>query len=235
MALIVRGVDIAPAVGLGVRALLSDAAAALYPQTLTECLGTLAEAELVRRARAREPPAPGRRQRARDRGARAARRPRGPEDPHPGAVQQGTADRPCSRRSPTRWSRTTSRRGNQVTYKTYEGVDHGGSVETRRRPPTPRSTSARASGRVRRSEACSGLGPSADAVVARRGVPLCRDRLPGLPRAVRRRAGDRLRARGRAGAAAARPRRARARRARATPRSACPTARARSRASSRPG
>ena len=93
---------------------------------------------------------------------------------------------------------------------------------TRASPPTP-SAPPRGASRC----SCS-IGPRTSARCRRRarGVRLRRDRLPGLPRALRRRAGDGLRARGRAGAAAARPRGARARRRPATPRSACPTARA---------
>ena len=50
VAMILRGIDIAPPVARRRRGCSATAAAALYPQTLTECLGAAGEPELVRRA-----------------------------------------------------------------------------------------------------------------------------------------------------------------------------------------
>ena len=127
VALILRGIDIARP-DLGVPGALSDAAAPLYPRTLTECIGpligtgsfgALAPSSLLR---------PGIDSRAGDRGAGAARRPEGLRIRTPVRVQQGTADTTVFKAFTDPLVADYRKRGNPVTYLTYEGVDHGGIV-----------------------------------------------------------------------------------------------------------
>ena len=94
--------------------MLSDRAAALYPQTLTACLGQLTSPSSFGGARAGRPVPPGRRPEPARGRAVPARRPGGPEDPHAGAdpAGDGRPDRvqDCS---PTRSSTTTRSAGSR--------------------------------------------------------------------------------------------------------------------------
>ena len=124
VAMILRGLDVAEP-GLLVSAALTERAAALYPQTLTECLdvlarptsfGALAPAEMIRT----------------DVDSSAAYRALGVlDDPEglrirtPVRVQQGTADEVVFKAFTDPLVDDYRKRGNPVTYKTYEGVDHG--------------------------------------------------------------------------------------------------------------
>ena len=126
-ALILRGIDIARP-DLGVPGALSDAAAPLYPRTLTECIGpligtgsfgTLAPSSLLR---------PGI-----DSGPATAALAQ-LDDPDelrirtPVRIQQGTADNTVFKLFTDPLVADYRKRGNPVTYLTYEGVDHGGIV-----------------------------------------------------------------------------------------------------------
>ena len=73
---------------------------------------------------------PGRRSESARERAGQARPPRGPEDPHAGAdPQQGTADQTVFKLFTDPLGPTQNKkRGIKVTYKTYEGVTHGGAV-----------------------------------------------------------------------------------------------------------
>ncbi len=127
VAMIVRGVDIArPSVG--VPGVLSDRAAALYPQTLTQCLGALASpssfggiapADLLRQGADLQPL------------VSALSQLDDPEDLRirtPVQIQQGTADQTVYKLFTDPLVDEYKQRGIKVTYKTYEGVTHGGAV-----------------------------------------------------------------------------------------------------------
>ncbi len=127
-AMILRGVDIA-APKLGVPAVLGDRAAAFYPLTLTKCLrqldapdayGSVAPAELLRSG-------------ADLTAVLAALSTKDdPEDLtiHTNVrVQQGTADSTVFKAFTDPLVEGYRRRGVPVSYKTYEGVDHGGAVK----------------------------------------------------------------------------------------------------------
>ena len=125
VALILRGIDIARP-ELGVPGALSDAAAPLYPRTLTECLGALtasygalAPASLLRPG-VDVGPAIGALGRLDD--------PEGLRIRAPLRVQQGTADTTVFKVFTDPLVADYRKRGNPVTYRTYEGVDHGGIV-----------------------------------------------------------------------------------------------------------
>ena len=131
IAMILRGVDIARP-QLGVAAGLSDRAAALYPQTLTECLGALtsagsfgalAPADLIRSGADTRPV------------IAALGQLDDPEDLRirtPVRIQQGTADATVFKAFTDPLVDDYRKRGNPVTYKTYEGVDHVGAVTNAR-------------------------------------------------------------------------------------------------------
>jgi pimeloyl-ACP methyl ester carboxylesterase len=126
-ALILRGIDVARP-DLGVPGALSDVAAPLYPRTLTECIGplivkssfgTLAPSSLLR---------PGI-----DVGPATAALAQldDPEDLRIRTsvrVQQGTADTTVFKLFTDPLVADYRKRGNPVSYLTYEGVDHGGIV-----------------------------------------------------------------------------------------------------------
>jgi pimeloyl-ACP methyl ester carboxylesterase len=127
VAMILRGVDVGrPSVG--VSGLLGDRAAALYPQTLTQCLGALASAssfggiapaDLLRRGADLNPL------------LKALSQLVDPEDLRirtPVQVQQGTADQTVYKLFTDPLVDEYKQHGVKVTYKTYEGVTHGGAV-----------------------------------------------------------------------------------------------------------
>ncbi len=127
VAMILRGVDVGrPSVG--VSGLLSDRAAALYPQTLTQCLGALASpssfggiapADLLRRGADLQPL------------VSALSQLDDPEDLRirtPVQIQQGTADQTVYKLFTDPLVDEYKQHGVKVTYKTYEGVTHGGAV-----------------------------------------------------------------------------------------------------------
>ena len=131
VAMILRGLDIARP-ELGVRAALSDAAARLYPRTLTECVGTLvgptsfgalAPSTIIRPGTDFGPPTALLSQLV---------------DPDelrirtPLRIQQGTADDVVFKLFTDPLVDGYRTRGTPVTYKTYEGVDHGGIVSNAR-------------------------------------------------------------------------------------------------------
>jgi pimeloyl-ACP methyl ester carboxylesterase len=131
IAMILRGVDIArPALGLA--AGLGERAAPLYPQTLTECLsvlgspssfGALAPADVIRAGVDTGPV------------TSALAQLDDPEDltiRTPVQIQQGTADRTVFQAFTDPLVEAYEQRGIRVTYKTYEGVDHGGAVKDAR-------------------------------------------------------------------------------------------------------
>jgi pimeloyl-ACP methyl ester carboxylesterase len=126
-AMILRGVDIArPSLHVG--AALSDKAAALYPRTLTECLGPLsspssfgaiAPADLVRQGVDFGP------------ATAALSKLDDPEDLKirtPLQIQQGTADATVFKAFTDPLVAGYKKRGTKVRYKTYEGVTHSGAV-----------------------------------------------------------------------------------------------------------
>jgi pimeloyl-ACP methyl ester carboxylesterase len=127
VAMILRGVDIARP-SAGVRGVLSDQATALYPQTLTACLavlsspssfGAIAPADLFRQ-NADLSPVTGALSKLDD-----------PEDLKirtPVQIQQGTADQTVFKLFTDSLVAAYKQRGIKVTYKTYEGVTHGGAV-----------------------------------------------------------------------------------------------------------
>ena len=127
VAMIFRGVDVGrPPVG--VSGLLSDRAAALYPQTLTQCLGALASpssfggiapADLLRQGADLQPL------------VSALSQLDDPEDLRirtPVQIQQGTADQTVYKLFTDPLVDEYKQHGVKVTYKTYEGVTHGGAV-----------------------------------------------------------------------------------------------------------
>ena len=129
-AMILRGIDVAqPA--LGVTAGLSERAAALYPQTLTACLGELsspasfgamAPADLIRPDVDINPVVT----------ALNAQDPETLSIRTPVRIQQGTADATVFKAFTDPLVADYRKRGVKVTYKTYEGVDHGGAVTNSR-------------------------------------------------------------------------------------------------------
>ncbi|HYH90776.1 MAG TPA: alpha/beta fold hydrolase [Solirubrobacteraceae bacterium] len=130
VATILRGIDVARP-DLGVAAGLSDRAAPLYPQTLTECTGTLAgpgsfgalaPAEVIRAG-------------ADSSAVLAALGEQDPEDLRirtPVRVQQGTEDTTVFKAFTDPLVADYRKRGIRVTYKTYAGVDHGSVVTSPR-------------------------------------------------------------------------------------------------------
>jgi pimeloyl-ACP methyl ester carboxylesterase len=127
-AMILRGVDVA-APQLGVPALLGERAAALYPLTLTRCLGPLgaadayggvAPADLLRPGADLAPVAAALTQRA---------------DPDelkirtPVRIQQGVDDTTVFKTFTDQLVSGYKSRVKKLTYKTYPGVDHGGAVK----------------------------------------------------------------------------------------------------------
>jgi pimeloyl-ACP methyl ester carboxylesterase len=127
VAMILRGIDIArPAVG--VPGLLGDRAAALYPQTLTQCLGPLespssfggiAPADVLRQGADLSPL------------LNALSKVADPDELKirtPVQIQQGTADTTVFKLFTDPLVDAYKQRGIKVTYKTYEGVTHGGAV-----------------------------------------------------------------------------------------------------------
>jgi pimeloyl-ACP methyl ester carboxylesterase len=127
VAMILRGLDIARP-DLGIAGALSDQAAALYPQTLTECLdvlasrssfGALAPSGMLRRGVDSGP------------STAALGQLDDPEDLRittPVRIQQGTADQVVFKPFTDPLVEDYKRRGNPVTYTTYEGVDHASIV-----------------------------------------------------------------------------------------------------------
>jgi pimeloyl-ACP methyl ester carboxylesterase len=127
VAMILRGVDIGRP-STRVSGLLSDRAAALFPQTLTKCLGTLAgptsfgaiaPADLLRQGADLQPLLDALSQLA------------DPEDLKirtPVQIQQGTADQTVYKLFTDPLVNEYKQHGVKVTYKTYEGVTHGGAV-----------------------------------------------------------------------------------------------------------
>jgi pimeloyl-ACP methyl ester carboxylesterase len=124
VAMILRGLDIAEP-GLGVSAALSDQAAALYPRTLTDCVGeliaprlfgALAPSTLIRPGTDFGPPTALLTQLA---------------DPDelrirtPLRIQQGVDDTTVFKLFTDPLVADYRRFGNPVSYRTYEGVDHG--------------------------------------------------------------------------------------------------------------
>jgi pimeloyl-ACP methyl ester carboxylesterase len=127
VALILRGIDIARP-ELGVSGALADAAARLYPRTLTECIGelagpgsfgALAPSNLLRQGIDTGP------------ATAALSELVDPEDLRirtPVRIQQGAADTIVFKAFTDPLVEDYRKRGNPVTYRTYEGVDHGGVV-----------------------------------------------------------------------------------------------------------
>src|SRR3954447_9098188 len=127
VAMILRAIDIARQ-SLKVAGTLGDPAAALYPQTLTECLGKLAStssfgalapADLLRQGADLGP------------ATAALSKLDDPEDLHirtPVEINQGTADATVFKVFTDQLVSGYKKRGIKVTYKTYEGVTHGGAV-----------------------------------------------------------------------------------------------------------
>src|SRR4051794_4669735 len=126
-AMILRGLDVArPA--LGVSSDLSARAAALYPQTLTECLphlqsadsfGGMAPADIVRSDADLTPI------------VKALSVEDDPEDlkvPTSVRIQQGTADATVFQTFTDQLADSYHERGVRLVYKTYQGVSHGGAV-----------------------------------------------------------------------------------------------------------
>jgi pimeloyl-ACP methyl ester carboxylesterase len=125
--MILRGIDVAePA--LKVASGLSDRAAALYPRTLSDCLGplgspqsfgALAPADLIRSD-------------ANVGVVVAALNRQDPEELEirtPVRIQQGTADTTVYQAFTDPLIDAYRKRGMRVVYKTYEGVNHGGAVK----------------------------------------------------------------------------------------------------------
>ena len=145
VALILRGLDIARP-DLGVSAALTDAAAPLYPRTLTECIGpltgpgsfgALAPASLIRPELDVSAPIAVLSRLADPEALRVRTRVR---------VQQGTADGVVFKPLTDALVDEYRGRGNPVTYRTYEGVDHGGVVTDAR---SVRDATAYIRGRLR--------------------------------------------------------------------------------------
>jgi pimeloyl-ACP methyl ester carboxylesterase len=127
-AMILRGLDVA-APQLGVPALLGERAAALYPLTLTRCLGPLgaadafggvAPADLLRPGADTAPIATGLSQNA---------DPDGLKIRTPVQIQQGEADATVFKTFTDQLVAGYSSNVKRLTYKTYPGVDHGGAVK----------------------------------------------------------------------------------------------------------
>jgi pimeloyl-ACP methyl ester carboxylesterase len=130
VALILRGIDIARP-ELGLSAGLTPRAAALYPQTLTRCVGELAAADSFGALA----PADVIRTDIDTRPAVAALAQNDPEDLRirtPVRIEQGTADTTVFKAFTDPLVDDYRKRGNPVTYRTYEGVDHGAIVTNAR-------------------------------------------------------------------------------------------------------
>jgi pimeloyl-ACP methyl ester carboxylesterase len=126
VSMIIRGLDVAEP-GLGVSSGLSERAAALYPRTLTECLGelgspgsfgALAPSEVIRPDVDVAPVV----------AALNRHDPDALRIPTHVRIQQGTADTTVFKAFTDPLVADYRRRGVRVSYKTYEGVSHGGVV-----------------------------------------------------------------------------------------------------------
>jgi acetyl esterase/lipase len=129
-AMIVRGIDVANP-DLKVQSLLSDRAKALYPQLDERCLGDInkpdsfggvAPSELFRPDAVLDPV------------VAALNRDGDPEELSirgPVLIEQGKADSTVLSVFSDQLDAKLSKRGVDVTYKTYDGVDHGGAVTNR--------------------------------------------------------------------------------------------------------
>ena len=127
--MIVRGIDIAnPSLNIG--GLLSDQAKALYPQIDQKCLdglsapdsfGGLAPANLFRADAALDPVI----------AALNANDPETLKIAGPVLIEQGKADTTVFPNFTDQLSSELKGRGVKVTYKTYDGVDHGGAVTSK--------------------------------------------------------------------------------------------------------
>ena len=152
--MILRGSDVGFP-DLGVAAGLSEPAAALDPQTLTACVGALAgpgsfgalaPATLIRP----------------EVDISAVVTALNGQDPErlsirtPVRIQQGTADGTVFKLFTDPLVEAYRRRGMRVSYKVYEGVDHGGPWRTRAPPATRRATSAAACAEMSRELAEAG-------------------------------------------------------------------------------
>jgi pimeloyl-ACP methyl ester carboxylesterase len=124
--MIVRGIDIANP-SLGISGMLSDQAKALYPQIDQKCLdglsapdsfGGLAPANLFRADAALDPVI----------AALNANDPETLKIAGPVLIEQGKADTTVFPNFTDQLSGELKGRGVKVTYKTYNGVDHGGAV-----------------------------------------------------------------------------------------------------------
>jgi pimeloyl-ACP methyl ester carboxylesterase len=125
-AMIVRGIDVAKP-SLGIAGLLSDQAKALYPQIDQKCLdglsapdsfGGLAPANLFRADAPLDPVI----------AALNANDPETLKIAGPVLIEQGKADTTVFPNFTDQLSGELKGRGVKVTYKTYNGVDHGGAV-----------------------------------------------------------------------------------------------------------
>lgn len=125
-ATILRGIDVAKP-GLNVAALMSDQARALFPQTLTKCLGALAApssfgglapASLVRDGADISPVV----------AALAANDPEHLTIKTPLRIEQGTSDTTVFPTFTNQLVDTYKKAGDPVTIKTYDGIDHTGVV-----------------------------------------------------------------------------------------------------------
>jgi fermentation-respiration switch protein FrsA (DUF1100 family) len=128
IAIILRGVDTARP-DLGVPLGLTQGAAALYPQTLTACLGRLAAPDSFGGLA----PADLIRPDADSRPVIAALGAQDPEDLQirtPVQIHQGTADAAVFKAFTDPLVEDYRERGVPVTYKVYDGVDHGGAVKS---------------------------------------------------------------------------------------------------------
>ncbi|MEO8690175.1 MAG: alpha/beta hydrolase [Solirubrobacteraceae bacterium] len=130
-AMILRGIDIASP-QLGLPALLGERAAALYPQTLTKCLGPLdaadsygsvAPADLLRPDADTTPIAAALAQQV---------SPDKLKIRTPVQIQQGEADTTVFKTFTDQLVAGYSSTVKKLTYKTYPGVDHGGAVKNAR-------------------------------------------------------------------------------------------------------
>src|SRR6478752_3554295 len=125
-ATILRGIDVAKP-SLDVAALMSDQARALFPQTLTKCLGaldapssfgSLAPASLVRDGADISPVV----------AALAANDPEHLTIKTPLRIEQGTSDTTVFPTFTNQLVDTYKKAGDPVTLKTYDGIDHTGVV-----------------------------------------------------------------------------------------------------------
>jgi hypothetical protein len=126
VALIVRGIDVANP-SLNAASLLSERAQALYPQVDQACLGDLSADSAFGALAPSELFAPG----ANLNGVIAALNKNDPDELRiPGRIQieQGDADTTVLPLFTGNLITEYNDRGNDVTYKTYKGVDHAGAV-----------------------------------------------------------------------------------------------------------